>query len=339
MVLISRVHLLVLLFPLNAITAFHVSSYETRRTRQRCLEARDGIKVETTMEARDWLISPWNVTILSKDPKVYYIENLLSSEECRSYIQWAKMRASEDGGNKMSRSNPPSISLDLTRLWPLPILCLLAGIPSSLYFIDKNSPSYDIKWISNLLLAVLPAFSIATAVTVGLCMLTLIFVRSISDESSRTSEAVSLNSLEDCDFIRPLVERVFMITGHSWEKFEAPVVTRYRTGARFASHNDASPNKGVEWSDLGGQRVITVITYLNTCLHGGGTKFDRLGFTVQPVKGSALVFYPADSQTLVADERTVHQSLPAVEEKWIVQMFGRRARVPWDLGIPDSFKN
>ena len=32
-----------------------------------------------------------------------------------------------------------------------------------------------------------------------------------------------------------------------------------------------------------------------------------------------------------------HESLPAIEEKYIVQMFGRVDRVPPPLGILDSF--
>jgi len=57
-----------------------------------------------------------------------------------------------------------------------------------------------------------------------------------------------------------------------------------------------------------------------------------------PEGGSALVFYPADGDTWEADERTVHCSLAAVEEKFIVQMFGRGGeRVPPPLGIPDCY--
>jgi prolyl 4-hydroxylase len=107
----------------------------------------------------------------------------------------------------------------------------------------------------------------------------------------------------------------------------------------FATHNDASPTLGSEWSDLGGQRVVTAITYLNDCPTGGGTRFDRLGITVQPKRGQTLIFYPADAQSLVADDRTRHESMEAVDEKYIVQMFGRVSRVPPPLGIPDSFRD
>ena len=91
--------------------------------------------------------------------------------------------------------------------------------------------------------------------------------------------------------------------------------------------------KGSEWSDAGGQRVVTVIVYLNTWHEGGETKFDRLGFTVRPNEGTALIFYPADAETLEADGRTIHQSLPAVDEKYIVQLFGRHGCVLSPLDI------
>ena len=82
---------------------------------------------------------------------------------------------------------------------------------------------------------------------------------------------------------------------------------------------------------------MTAITYLNDCPNGGGTRFDRLGITVQPQGGMALVFYPADATTLAADDRARHASLEAVEEKYILQLFGRVGRVPPPLGLPDSF--
>jgi hypothetical protein len=277
--------------------------------------------------------SQWNVTVLSQDPKVLYIQDFLSPDECHSYIEWAKMR----NGN-MTRSNPPSVSLDTTRLWPLPIICFLAGIPSSIRFMRYSPPVMDVSWVLDLVRAILPAISIASVASAVLCLFILTLVRMISDNTSRTSDALSLNSEQDCEFIRPLVERASFITNHPWSHWEAPVVTKYRTGARFMSHNDASPKKGFEWSNMGGQRVVTVITYLNTCVNGGGTKFDTLGFTVQPKQGSTLIFFPADRNTLLADDRTIHQSLPAVEEKWIVQLFGRIDRVPTPLGIPDAFQ-
>mmetsp|Transcript_14507 Transcript_14507/g.22389 ORF Transcript_14507/g.22389 Transcript_14507/m.22389 type:complete len:191 (+) Transcript_14507:3-575(+) len=161
-----------------------------------------------------------------------------------------------------------------------------------------------------------------------------------SASSLRTSESMALNLPQDCDFIAPLVNRASAIARprHPWQAWEAPVVTYYRPGAVFRRHNDASPTRGSEWE--GGQRVVTVLVYLNGL--GGGTYFDRLDLTVKPQQGSALVFFPCgDRQSLEADDCTTHESVVNTEEeKWIIQLFGRIGpRVPPPLGIPDEFCN
>ena len=189
------------------------------------------------------------------------------------------------------------------------------------------------------------------------CILTLILValappliQSISNRTARTSVALALNDPADVPFIQPLVDRICRTTGHAWNKWEAPVVTRYDPGAIFAKHGDASPTLGSEWEFEGGQRVITCICYLNDLCDGdtgggdgdggGQTYFDQLQIAVTPQRGMALIFFPADYSTKRADDRTTHESLPPIgQEKWIVQLFGRVGpRVPPPLGIPDEFE-
>jgi hypothetical protein len=168
-------------------------------------------------------------------------------------------------------------------------------------------------------------------------------IRKISNASSRTSDALALNLKEDLHLIGPLVDRATasVWTEHlnvpfSSSNWEAPVVTKYKRGAVFARHGDASPTRGSEWKDIGGQRLVTCICYLNTLNEGQGgeTYFDRLNLRVQPQKGSALFFYPAHATSMEADERMTHESLPPSEEKWIVQLFGRVELVPPPLGLP-----
>lgn len=270
-----------------------------------------------------------SIEFLSDDPKCFIIRDFLSKEECEKYIQ----RANNADPAKMRQSNAPKVFLQVDKLWPLPFLCLGAGLPP---LIRIYTSSTEIT-ADRLLNAVVPPIIIGSGFMTFLVYLTTTFLQIFADGKSRTSDSLALNSDDDIDFIRVLVDEASKVTGHHWTKWEAPVITKYRKGALFAKHNDASPTRGSEWRNVGGQRVVTVITYLNTCTSGGGTKFDRLGFTVQPQQGSALVFYPADSKTMEADERTVHQSLAAIDEKYIVQLFGRCERVPPPLGIPDSY--
>jgi hypothetical protein len=274
-------------------------------------------------------IVPPSATVLSEDPLVYVVPNFLSDEECDSYMERVNRLSKES--RPMTRSNPPEVSISVSKLWPLPLLSLGAGIPSLLK-LDGSRPSMD-----QLVESVLPSIVIALAGSAALALLTVPLMRLVSDSSSRTSDAMALNLEEDFGFVHPFVDKVCEITKHPWYAWESPVCTKYEPGAIFAKHGDASPARGSEWSELGGQRVVTCICYLNTVNGGGETSFDRLGIDVKPTKGTALVFFPANVDTLKADDRTTHESLPPKEEKWIVQMFGRMGRVPPPLGLPESY--
>ncbi|GAX09942.1 hypothetical protein FisN_11Lh070 [Fistulifera solaris] len=269
--------------------------------------------------------------ILSENPLVYTISNFLTEEECEAYQEYVK---NLDDRN-MTRSNPPAVSLDAARLWPLPLLSLFAGIPPVLHLMEEQQtlPLVDVIQVAvpNVALALAASGTLAYAVVLPL-------LRQIAKRSSRTSVAVALNTQADHSFIQTLVEKVGALTKHPWTNWEAPVVTRYDPGAIFSRHGDASPIRGEEWKDKGGQRVITCICYLNTLREGGETFFDCLNIAVKPEAGKALFFFPADGVTWIADDRTTHESKPPIdEEKWIVQMFGRAQRVPPPLGLADSF--
>mmetsp|Transcript_11355 Transcript_11355/g.17035 ORF Transcript_11355/g.17035 Transcript_11355/m.17035 type:complete len:393 (-) Transcript_11355:100-1278(-) len=308
--------------------------------------------------------SDFKLEVLSTDPLVYTAANILSPTECRAYIKRAA--SSPD----LVRSNAPAAGVDVSRLWPLPLLVFGSAIPSALRVIGEESTSSSSVVDYTLLLTIIKAalfpMGIASLLAIGLVILANNLAKGYAESYARTSSAVSFNQVCDLEFIQPLMERVCNLTGHDWYKWEAPVVTRYRPGECFGMHNDASPTGGSEWLDDGGQRVVTVITYLNTVPigYGGQTRFDRLkcdlydgrqqssGIDVHPVAGTSCIFFPADADTCEMDDRTRHESVAMVEtmgniesendfdgEKWIVQLFGRKNRVPSPLGICDEFQN
>lgn len=99
---------------------------------------------------------------------------------------------------------------------------------------------------------------------------------------------------------------------------EYPQVVRYQAGQRFATHEDAFPMSQARRSDY--QRRATLIVYLNDVAKGGATSFEQLDIRVQPAKGTALLFFPAFADGK-PDERTRHAAEPAVDEKWIAQVW------------------
>ncbi|PWK86635.1 2OG-Fe(II) oxygenase [Fulvimonas soli] len=93
-------------------------------------------------------------------------------------------------------------------------------------------------------------------------------------------------------------------------------VLHYLPGQEYEPHYDwfdpAQPGFAAITAK-GGQRVASVVMYLNTPEEGGGTGFPALGLTVTALAGSAVYFaYEA------GDEASLHAGLPVTRgEKWI----------------------
>ena len=65
----------------------------------------------------------------------------------------------------------------------------------------------------------------------------------------------------------------------------------------------------------GGQRVATIVMYLNSPEKGGGTTFPDVGVEVGPVKGNA-VFFSYDRPH--PSTKTLHGGAPVIAgEKWV----------------------
>ena len=95
-------------------------------------------------------------------------------------------------------------------------------------------------------------------------------------------------------------------------------VLHYQPGAEYKPHHDyfdpAQPGMAAVLA-RGGQRVATLVIYLNTPARGGGTTFPDIGLEVAPVKGHGVFFSydRADPAT-----RTLHGGAPVLAgEKWV----------------------
>ena len=77
------------------------------------------------------------------------------------------------------------------------------------------------------------------------------------------------------------------------------------------------------FSSNGGQRIVTVLIYLNDVVQGGQTSFPQLGLNMQPKQGRALVFFPATVDGHL-DPRALHAALPAIDTKYVSQIWIRQ---------------
>jgi prolyl 4-hydroxylase len=134
---------------------------------------------------------------------------------------------------------------------------------------------------------------------------------------ARTSDGMFFNRGEFAVCQR-LEARIAALVNWPLENGEGLQVLRYRPGAEYKPHYDyfdpaqAGTPRILE---RGGQRVGTVIVYLNTPLRGGGTTFPDVKLEVAPVRGNA-VFFSYDRPHPVT--RSLHGGAPVLEgEKWI----------------------
>lgn len=135
--------------------------------------------------------------------------------------------------------------------------------------------------------------------------------------ASRTSQGVHLPS--DGDALLECVERrIATLLDWPLENGETLQVLHYGPGAEYRPHYDwFDPDApGAEAAlSRGGQRVASLVMYLNTPARGGSTSFPDAGFEVPAVKGNA-VFFSYDRPHAMT--RTLHAGSPVLEgEKWV----------------------
>jgi prolyl 4-hydroxylase len=135
---------------------------------------------------------------------------------------------------------------------------------------------------------------------------------------ARTSQGtyftIGQNSL-----VETLESRISEITGIPVNHGEGIQILNYANGGEYKPHFDYFPNNdgGQANMNKGGQRIITIIMYLNNVRTGGATIFPEINLSIYPKKGSALYFsyYSANGEV---DPLTLHGGAPVIEgEKWI----------------------
>ncbi len=143
---------------------------------------------------------------------------------------------------------------------------------------------------------------------------------------ARTSEGMFFDRGENelCDRIE---QRIAKLVRWPTENGEGLQILRYQPGAEYKPHYDyfdpAQPGTPTILK-RGGQRVGTLVTYLNTPARGGATTFPDVAVEVAPVKGNA-VFFSYDRPH--PGTRSLHGGAPVLEgEKWVATKWLRQAR-------------
>ncbi|MGE0596916.1 MAG: 2OG-Fe(II) oxygenase [Hyphomonadaceae bacterium] len=121
--------------------------------------------------------------------------------------------------------------------------------------------------------------------------------------------------------VRMRMERA---TGAPDSHFEVAKLLHYQPGQTFALHADYFEGEGLAGElEKRGQRVMTLLLYLNEDYEGGETDFPEVGVRFKGAVGDALLFTNADAAG-EPDRRTLHAGLPpASGEKWLLSQWIR----------------
>lgn len=145
---------------------------------------------------------------------------------------------------------------------------------------------------------------------------------------TRTSEGMFFR-LEENELVARIDRRVSSLMGLPVENGEGLQVLRYPPGAASMPHYDfLMPTNEHNRASIArsGQRVATMVMYLNDVEEGGETVFPEAGFATSPRRGSALWFEYCNAAAQL-DPRSLHAgAAPLSGEKWIVTKWMRQRR-------------
>lgn len=142
------------------------------------------------------------------------------------------------------------------------------------------------------------------------------------DEKGRhqTDERRSSNGMffriGETPLVKTIEDRIATLLGIPVNHGEGLQILHYLPGQEYEPHYDwfdpTQPGFAAV-TERGGQRIASVVMYLNTPEEGGGTGFPHAGLTVTALAGSAVYFAYE-----TGDEASLHAGLPVLKgEKWI----------------------
>lgn len=131
-------------------------------------------------------------------------------------------------------------------------------------------------------------------------------------DASRTSETAWIS--KDDPVARKVFEKASALTGKPMDCCEDLQVVRYKPGTFYRAHHDScceDTKACVDFEDRGGQRVATLLVYLNEEFTDGETHFpDHGDLKLKAHPGSAIFFRPMGSDESKCHPKALHAGLP-----------------------------
>lgn len=131
-------------------------------------------------------------------------------------------------------------------------------------------------------------------------------------DPSRTSDTAWISKSDPV--ARKIFEKASNLTGKPMSCCEDLQVVRYRPGTFYKAHHDScceDTSACIDFEKRGGQRVATLLVYLNDEFTDGETHFPAHGdLKLKAPPGSAIFFRPMGNEEAKCHTKALHAGLP-----------------------------
>ena len=130
-------------------------------------------------------------------------------------------------------------------------------------------------------------------------------------DTSRTSQTAWIP--KDDPVAQKILKRALEFTDKTIDECENLQVVRYEPGTFYREHHDSccDGSQGcLDFEKDGGQRVATLLVYLNDDFTDGETYFPNLDLKLKAEPGSAILFRPLGSEEAKCHPKALHAGLP-----------------------------
>ena len=151
-----------------------------------------------------------------------------------------------------------------------------------------------------------------------------IVVGSENTEGIRKSQTYWLS--KDDPVAQNIIQKVCDIDGYSIDQAEDIQVVKYEPNGYYNEHHDSCCDHDDKCEEFvkDGNRVLTMVIYLNDDFEGGATRFPKLDKNFKPKKYSGILFYPMNKDGDKCHEKSLHSGMPVTKgQKYIANVWIR----------------
>jgi prolyl 4-hydroxylase len=140
----------------------------------------------------------------------------------------------------------------------------------------------------------------------------------------RKSQTYWLN--KDDPIAKKIITKVCAIDKYNIEQAEDIQVVKYEPNGYYKEHHDSccDDNDLCKKFNKDGNRVLTMVIYLNDEFEGGSTRFPNIDKEYKPEKYSGILFYPMNKNGDKCHDNSLHAGMPVTSgEKYIANVWLR----------------